>query len=114
MKNLTIPWNLSLNYNFNLSKPTPEKGKINSNIGVNLGFNLAKNWKFGVRGNYDFQREEFSAPQFTAYRDLGCWEMNFSWNPLGNYTGFRFEVRMKAPELRDVKVTRTRGLYSGR
>ncbi|MCB9218035.1 MAG: LPS-assembly protein LptD [Ignavibacteriales bacterium] len=110
----SIPWNLSLNYNYNLSKPTPAEGKINSNIGVNLGFNLAKNWKFGVRGNYDFQREEFSAPQVTIYRDLECWEMNFSWNPLGTYTGFRFEIRMKAPELRDVKVTRRRGLYSGR
>jgi len=110
----SIPWNLSLNYNYSLSKPTPAKARINSNIGVNLGFNLAKNWKFGVRGNYDFQNEEFSAPQVTIYRDLGCWEMNFSWNPIGTYTGFRFEIRMKAPELRDVKVTRTRGLYSGR
>jgi lipopolysaccharide assembly outer membrane protein LptD (OstA) len=110
----SIPWNLSLNYNYNFSKPTPTKGTVNSNIGVNLGFNLATNWKFGVRGNYDFQQEEFSAPQVTVYRDLECWEMNFSWNPLGNYTGFRFEIRMKAPELRDVKVTRRGGLYSGR
>lgn len=110
----SIPWNLSLNYNYNYSKPTNEKGRINSNLSVNLGFNLAKNWKFGVRGNYDFQREEFSAPQVTVYRDLECWEMNFSWNPLGTYTGFRFEIRMKAPELRDVKVTRSRGIYSGR
>jgi len=110
----SIPWNLSLNYNYNFSKPTNEKGRVSSNLSVNLGFNLAKNWKFGVRGNYDFQREEFSAPQVTVYRDLECWEMNFSWNPLGTYTGFRFEIRMKAPELRDVKVTRRRGIYSGR
>lgn len=110
----SIPWNLSLNYNYNFSKATPAKGIVNSNVGVNLGFNLAKNWKFGVRGNYDFQNEEFSAPQITVYRDLECWEMNFSWNPLGTYSGFRFEIRMKAPELRDVKVTRRRGIYSGR
>ncbi len=110
----SIPWNLSLNYNYNFSKPTNEKGIISSNLGVNLGFNLATNWKIGVRGNYDFQREEFSAPQVSVYRDLECWEMNFSWNPLGSYTGFRFEVRMKAPELRDVKVTRRRGIYTGR
>ena len=110
----SIPWNLSLNYNYNFSKPTNEKGIISSNLGVNLGFNLATNWKIGVRGNYDFQRDEFSAPQVSVYRDLECWEMNFSWNPLGSYTGFRFEIRMKAPELRDVKVTRRRGVYSGR
>ncbi len=110
----SIPWNLTLNYNFNLSKPTNAPGIVNSNLGVNLGFNLTKNWKFGVRGNYDFQMDEISAPQITAYRDLECWEMNFSWNPVGRYTGFRFEIRMKAPELRDVKVTKTEGWISGR
>lgn len=107
----SIPWNLSLSYNYNLSKPL-DKGTTSSNLGVNLGFNLATNWKFGVRGNYDFQEQEFSAPQMTVYRDLECWEMNFSWNPIGNYSGFRFEIRMKAPELRDVKVTRRGGRYA--
>ncbi|MCB9247476.1 MAG: hypothetical protein H6613_02525 [Ignavibacteriales bacterium] len=39
----SIPWNLSLNYNFNMSKPQSDvKGTINSNLGVNLGFNLTK------------------------------------------------------------------------
>ncbi len=110
----SIPWNLNLTYNFNLNKPTPKEGIINSNIGVSLGFNLAKNWKFGIRGNYDFQRKEISAPQVTIHRDLDCWEMNFSWKPIGIYRGYRFEIRMKAPELRDIKVTKTSGLYTGR
>ncbi len=109
----SIPWNLSLNYSYNFSKPTAAKGEINSNLGINLGFNLTKNWKFGVMGNYDFQEDKIAAPRITVYRDLECWEMNFSWNPIGNYTGYRFEIRMKAPELRDVKVTKNKGLYSG-
>ncbi len=110
----SIPWNLSLTYNFNLFKTTPDAARINSNLGVNLGFNLTKNWKFTVSGNYDFQKEEIAAPQVTIYRDLHCWEMNFTWRPLGRYRGYRFEIRMKAPELRDIKVTKTKGLYTGR
>jgi len=110
----SIPWNLNLTYNYNLSKPTPKKHTINSNLGLSLGFNLAKNWKFTIRGNYDIQDDMFSAPNVTIYRDLECWEMNFSWKPIGHYRGFRFEIRMKAPELQDVKVTKTKGLYSGR
>lgn len=109
----SIPWNLSLNYNYSLTKNPTSADYISSNIGFNLGFNLATNWKFGVRGNYDFQDEEFSAPQVTIYRDLECWEMNFSWNPIGTYSGFRFEIRMTASELSDVKVTRRGGAYSG-
>lgn len=111
---LSIPWNLSLSYNFNFSKPNPKQSDVFSNLSADLGFSLTKNWKFTVRGSYDFQEKKVSAPQITVYRDLHCWEMNFTWNPLGTYSGFRFEIRMKAPELQDIKVTKSDGLYSGR
>lgn len=111
---LTIPWNLSLSYNFNFSKPNPSQSDVFSNLSADLGFSLTKNWKFTVRGSYDFQEKKVSAPQITVFRDLHCWEMNFTWNPLGTYNGFRFEIRMKAPELQDIKVTKSEGLYSGR
>ncbi|KAF0152140.1 MAG: Organic solvent tolerance protein OstA-like protein [Ignavibacteria bacterium] len=111
---LAIPWNLSLSYNFNYSKPNPKQSDVFSNLSADLGFSLTKNWKFTLRGSYDFQEKKISAPQITVYRDLHCWEMNFTWNPLGTYNGFRFEIRMKAPELQDIKVTKAGGLYSGR
>ncbi len=111
---LTIPWSLNLNYNYNLSKTNPTGAQSYSNIGLDLSFSLTKNWKFTVRGSYDFDRKEIAAPQVTIYRDLHCWEMNFTWNPLGFYRGYRFEIRMKAPELQDLKVTKSGGMYSGR
>ena len=110
----TIPWNLSLSYNFNLSKNDPSTVSKYSNISANLNFSLTKNWKFTIRGSYDFERKQITTPQITIYRDLHCWEMNFIWNPLGYYRGFRFEIRMKAPELQDIKITKSRGLFSGR
>jgi len=110
----TIPWNLNLNYNFNLSKLTPDKSTIRSTIGASLSVSLSQAWKLTFRGNYDFQDHEVTAPQVTIYRDLDCWEMNFTWNPIGTYRGFRFEIRMKAPELRDIKVTKSRDIFSGR
>jgi len=111
---LAIPWNLSLSYNFNYSKPNPNQSDVFSNLSADLGFSITKNWKFTIRGSYDFQEKKVSAPQITVYRDLHCWEMNFSWNPLGTYSGFRFEIRMKAPELQDIKITKSDGMYSGR
>ncbi len=110
----SIPWNLTLNYNFNYSKPTPTPGIQSSSLGLNLGFNLTENWKFKVSGSYDLERKEISAPQISIYRDLHCWEMNFNWNPIGTYRGFRFEIRIKSPELQDIKVTKSKGLYTGR
>lgn len=110
----TIPWNLNLSYNFNLSKNDPSVVTKFSNLSADLSFSLTKNWKFTFRGSYDFDRKELTAPQITVYRDLHCWEMNLIWNPMGYYRGFRFEIRMKAPEFRDIKVTKASGLYSGR
>ena len=109
-----IPWNLSLSYAYNLSKETPDTHNISSSMSLNLTFSLTKNWKFTTRGGYDFMSKKITAPQITVYRDLHCWEMNFTWNPMGTYSGFFFEIRMKAPELRDIKVTKSKGLYSGR
>lgn len=109
----SIPWNISLSYTYNMNKSNPFNKIIRSNINLNLGFNLTKNWKFRVSGHYDFREQEFSAPSITINRDLHCWQMNFDWKPLGIYRGFRFEIRMKAPELRDIKVTKSGGLYTG-
>ena len=111
---MTIPWNLSLSYNFNYSKPTPDESSTYSNISADLGFSLTKYWKFTVRGSYDIDHKQISAPQITIFRDLHCWEMNFVWNPLGMYSGFHLEIRIKAPELQDIKVTKSGGLYTGK
>ena len=111
---LTIPWNLNLSYNFNLSKQNPTIAETFSNVSLDLGFSITKNWKITMRGSFDFDKKEIAAPQVTIFRDLHCWEMNFTWNPLGYYRGFRFEIRMKAPELQDIKLTKSSDFYSGR
>jgi lipopolysaccharide assembly outer membrane protein LptD (OstA) len=110
----TIPWSISLTYNYNLSRPTPEQSTTYSNISGSLSFSLTRNWKFDVTGSYDFENKEFAAPQVRISRDLHCWLMNFTWNPIGTYTGFRFEIRVKAPQLQDLKITKQDQFYNTR
>lgn len=102
----TIPWDISLVYTYNLSRPTPELESISSSINGSLNFNLTPKWKFSLTSGYDIQRDEFVAPQIKISRDLHCWIMNFTWNPSGTYQGFRFEIRVKAPQLQDLKITK--------
>ncbi len=109
----SIPWNLSLNYNYNYNKNNVFNPLESSNIGLNLSLSLTEAWRVTFRSNYDFIEEKFNAPQITVYRDLHCWEMNFIWNPIGLYRGFRLEIRIKAPELQDIKVTKTKDIFSG-
>jgi lipopolysaccharide assembly outer membrane protein LptD (OstA) len=110
----TIPWQLSLTYNFNMNRQIPEDEEIFSNLSGSISFNLTKSWKFDITGSYDFDRDEFVAPQVRVSRDLHCWIMNFTWNPIGTYTGFRFEIRVKAPQLQDLKLTKQDQFYDTR
>jgi hypothetical protein len=110
----TIPWDISLTYNYSLSKPVPTSKTEFSNLNAAINFNLTPNWKFSFTGSYDFQKHDFAAPQIRISRDLHCWLMNFTWNPIGTYRGYRFEIRVKAPQLQDLKVTKQDQFYSGR
>ena len=111
---LSIPWELGLDYSYSLNKTDPEDPYVNSTLGADLSLNLTTKWKITFSGSYDFEAHELVTPRISVYRDLDCWEMNFSWNPSGTYSGFNFQIRMKAPELQDIKVTKTRDFYTGR
>lgn len=102
----SIPWSVGLNYNYSISKPNPKVITKYSNLSGNLNLSLTRNWKVTFSAGYDIFGKTFSAPYITIYRDLHCWELNFNWYPTGSYRGFRFELRIKAPQLQDVKITK--------
>ncbi|AFH48765.1 Organic solvent tolerance protein OstA [Ignavibacterium album JCM 16511] len=110
----TIPWDISLNYYFNESRPTPNNISKSSSISGSMNFNLTPAWKFSVTGSYDLNRKEFAAPVIRISRDLDCWIMNFTWNPVGTFRGYMFELRVKAPQLQDLKITKRDQFFEGR
>lgn len=110
----TIPWSISLNYNYSESRYNPYRTSRYSTISSSANISLTKYWKISVSGSYDITGKQFSAPQIMISRDLHCWLMNFTWNPIGTYTGYRLEVRVKAPQLQDLKITKTDNFFSGR
>ena len=109
-----IPWSVTFNYNYSIFRSNPSVITKSSNVYASLNFQLTKNWKFTFASGYDIFNKQFTAPYVTIYRDLHCWEMSFNWVPTGSYRGFRFELKIKAPQLQDVKVTKQtnyRGVY---
>ncbi len=109
-----IPWNLYLSYNYLYSKNDPLNIFRTSNMSANLDFNLTPEWKLSFAGSYDFIQKQFAAPQIRVSRDLHCWEMNFTWNPIGTFSGYYFEIRIKAPQLQDFKITKRDEFYNGK
>jgi hypothetical protein len=102
----SIPWNLGLGFSFAQNQENPLVKTRSVNMNANLGFNLTENWKFTAVGSYDLIHSQFAAPRITIDRDLHCWTMNFTWTPIGQLAGYRFELKVKAPQLQDIKLTK--------
>jgi hypothetical protein len=86
----SIPWDISLSYTFNYRKPIPTRIDKSSSLNANLNFNLTPQWKFSFSGIYDIDNKQIAAPSVRISRDLHCWLMNFTWNPIGKLQGLSF------------------------
>ncbi|BDQ01450.1 putative LPS assembly protein LptD [Ignavibacterium sp.] len=110
----SIPWDLNLNFYYNEYRPTPSNITKTSSISGSMNVNLTPAWKLSITGSYDLNRKEFAAPQIRVSRDLHCWIMNFTWNPIGTFRGYMLEIRVKAPQLQDLKITKRDQFFEGR
>ena len=105
-----IPWNVGLNYSYDLSKPSLEK-TINQTFNVNGNVRLTEKWKIGFRSGYDFDTKKISYSSFDVYRDLHCWEMRFNWVPFGFRQSFNLSINVKSSVLQDLKLNKRKSFY---
>jgi hypothetical protein len=102
----SIPWNITLSYTFSESRPSPQEYRRSSTANMSLSFNLTEKWQISTSGSYDFVSKQHFVPSVSVTRDLHCWQMSFSWYPMSILEGYRFELKVKAPQLQDLKITK--------
>lgn len=109
----SIPWSININYNFsytnnldyvNYMKVPTET--IVQTLSFNGQINITPKWKFTFNSGWDFTQNKLSYTQVNIYRDLHCWEMRFSWIPLGVRKSWNFSINVKASILQDLKLNR--------
>lgn len=98
-----VPWNISIGYNFNYSKPAFES-KITQTIKASGDFSPTDKWDVSFSTHYDFEAKKFSATNITISRDLHCWTMTFDWIPFGERKSYFFEIRVNSSVLEDLKL----------
>jgi LPS-assembly protein len=103
-------WNASYSVSYTESYSSLGSQK---NLSANLSFTLSltKNWSLSTSASYDLVSRQIVVPDLRIHRDLDCWELNFDYRPTGIIHGFNFEIRLKAPELHDIKLTRQESSY---
>jgi lipopolysaccharide assembly outer membrane protein LptD (OstA) len=108
-----IPWSLNIRYSFAYTNKIdyinyirlPEK-KIVQTLGLSGQLNITPKWKFTFNTGWDFTNNALSYTSINIYRDLHCWEMRFSWVPIGPRQSWNFSINVKASILQDLKLNR--------
>ena len=108
-----IPWSLNLSYNFTYTNSLtyinyikqPEKSVVQT-LSFNGQINITPKWKFTMRSGWDFTNNVLSYTSINLYRDLHCWEMRFSWVPIGPRQSWNFSINVKASVLQDLKLNK--------
>ncbi|MEA1899050.1 MAG: putative LPS assembly protein LptD, partial [Bacteroidota bacterium] len=105
-----IPWNLSVRYNFNYTKPGFDS-KITQTLNFNGDLKLTPKWRIGVTSGWDFEKNALSYTSMNIFRDLHCWEMRLSWIPIGYHQSYSFSINAKASILKDLKYKKQKSWY---
>lgn len=109
-----IPWSINFNYNFTYTNKknlflngirVPEETIVQT-LSFNGQVNITPKWKFTFNSGWDFESNKLSYTNVNLYRDLHCWEMRFSWTPLGVRQSWNFSINVKASILQDLKLNK--------
>ena len=107
------PWSVTLSYNLSYTTNISyaalmgiATNRVTNTLGINGDISLTPNWKVTFTTGWDFTNKGLSNTNLSVYRDLHCWEMRFSWTPIGYYKSWNFTINVKASALKDLKLTK--------
>jgi lipopolysaccharide assembly outer membrane protein LptD (OstA) len=105
-----VPWSLRVAYNFNYSKPGL-RTNITQTMTLAGDVRLTPKTAITYNTGYDIRQNEITMTRVGISRDLHCWEMSFSWIPVGYMKSWNFTIRAKASMLQDLKYERRKDYH---
>lgn len=97
------PWSISFNVNYNYNRPTIATKTETFTLGSNFTFSLTPTWFLNGSVQFDILTGAIVSPIVNVRKDLHCWELNFTWYPIGFNRGFYLRFNIKSPMLKDLK-----------
>ena len=105
-----IPWSLSISYSLAYAQGNEfdydkmySKMKFSNYLTLNGNIGLGRGWKVSASMTYNFDDMRVTSCTFNISRDLHCWNMTASINPIGAYKSYAFHIGVNASMLRDLK-----------
>ena len=78
-----------------------------------LKLKLTEKWKLTYTSQIDLMTNQIISHNMYFYRPLHCWEFGLKWWPSGSGSGFLLNIRVKSPNLQDIKVKSSGGRLFG-
>lgn len=105
-----FPWSLSLSYSLAYTNSSEfdyrkmyYKMKFTNNLSLSGSLGLGKGWKVSASMSYDFDYKRVTSCNINVSRDLHCWNMSASINPIGPFKSYTFHIGVNASILQDLK-----------
>lgn len=109
----TVPWSMNLSYTMRYAYSTFNKMKreydrrLTHSATISGSVQPTKNWNFSYNLTYNFNDREVTYMNVNMSRDMHCWTLTASLNPMGRYASFNVCVAVKSSMLSDLKYEKT-------
>ena len=107
--NPNVPWSVSFNYSYNYSRTYQysnnqliARDNHAQTLNVNGQVRLTKALNINLTTGLDLTKLKLTTTQISATYDLHCFEISFSWVPLGQWKQWSFRINAKAAALADL------------
>jgi len=105
-----FPWSLSLNYSLAYQPSSTfdyermyYAMKFSHYLSMSGNIGLGHGWKVSANMTYNFDYMRVTSCTFNISRDLHCWNMTASINPIGPFKSYTFHIGVNASILSDLK-----------
>ncbi|MCX6153974.1 MAG: putative LPS assembly protein LptD [Candidatus Kapabacteria bacterium] len=100
----SFPWSVSFDLSYSYSEYIIHSITRTVSLSSHFSMKLTPTWNFSTSANYDFVTKQFISPMISISKDMHCWELGFSWFPIGLNQGFYLKFSARAPQLKDLKL----------
>jgi len=113
-------WEANFSFRGSMRPSTNLEEEWNKDFWLNSNFdiNLTKQWAIAYSMRFDLIDNDILSHSFYIYRQLHCWIFSFKWYPgvsANEYagSGFQLLIRVKNPDLQDIRIRQTSGNMFG-
>ena len=107
--NPNVPWSVSFNYSYTYSRTYQysnnqliARDNHTQTLNINGQVRLTKALNLNLTTGFDITKLRLTTTQISATYDLHCFEISFSWVPLGQWKQWSFRINAKAAALADL------------